>query len=418
MTAFCARMAEEGMAVAVVMLAAHRLDSAAQGAFILAAWMARHVLAAPLTGASAARAQRPRLFYACALTGFAGAIAALSVSIGRLPMPAVLVIAAAGGCCGPVVSGGLSSLLALMLRPGPEQDRAYALDSSVYSAAAVAGPAVAGLTATAVGPGAAVAVLAVAAASAAALACVLPLCTGPAGEPDPSPVRSDLVAGLAAMWRSRELRAITTATCMAFAGIGALTTTAVLLADSQGRPGTGGWLMTAFAAGALTGSLALARLRPAASPVRLAVTGMAGTGLALAAAALASGPLTCAAAFAAAGVCDGLLLTATLRLRAGHAPPHQRTQVFTIGAGLKISASALGAALVGLAGSASATWDLAAIAALQLVAAVVYACMRRQPGPRKETPSRYPSLSSSSSAVSGSPNGRKPPPAGKEAVKL
>lgn len=372
------------MAVGVVTLAAQRLDSATQGAFILAAWMAPHVLAAPAAGALAARARRPRVFYAAALAGFAGAIAALSMSVGHLPLPAVLVIAAAGGCCGPVVSGGLSSLPALMLGPGPEQDRAYALDASVHNAAGVVGPAAAGSAAAAVGSGAAVAALAMAAVCAAALACALPLPPRPAARPDTSPGRGDLIAGLVVVWGSRELRAITAATCLAFVGLGGLTTTAVLLADSQGRPGTGGWLMTAFATGALVGSLALARLRPAAAPVRLAVTGLAGTGLALAAAALAPGPLTCAAAFAAAGVCDGLLLTATLRLRAEHAPPNRRTQVFTIGAGLKISAAALGAALVGWAGSGSAARDLAAIAALQMMAVVVYAGIRRRPGSLEE----------------------------------
>ncbi|MFE6856278.1 MFS transporter, partial [Streptomyces sp. NPDC057674] len=211
-----------------------------------------------------------------------------------------------------------------------------------------------------------------------------PLPPRPAARPGTSPVRGDLLAGLVAVRGSRELRAITAATCLAFLGLGALTTTAVQLADSQGRPGAGGWLMTAFAAGALAGSLALARLRPAAAPQRLAMTGLAGTGLALAAAALAPGPLVCATAFAAAGVFDGLLLTATLRLRADHAPPHRRTQVFTIGAGLKISAAALGAALAGWAGSGSATGDLAAIAALQLMAVVVYAGIRRRPGSETE----------------------------------
>ncbi|MFD3997620.1 hypothetical protein [Streptomyces sp. NPDC058548] len=58
--------------------------------------------------------------------------------------------------------------------------------------------------------------------------------------------------------------------------------------------------------------------------------------------------------------------------------------MFTIGAGLKISAAALGAALVGWAGSASATWDLAAIAAPHVMAVVVYAGIRRRPGSRKE----------------------------------
>ncbi|MFB6530966.1 MFS transporter [Streptomyces sp. NPDC056399] len=379
-TAFCARTAEEGMAVGAVMLAAQRLDSATQGAFILAAWMAPHVLAAPAAGALAARARRPGVFYAVALAGFAGAVAALAVSVGRLPLPAVLVIAAAGGCCGPVVSGGLSSLPALMLGPGPERERAYALDASVYNAAGVVGPAAAGSAAAAAGSGTAVAALAVAAACAAVLACALPLPPRPAARPGTSPVRGDLLAGLVAVRGSGELRAITAATCLAFLGLGALTTTAVQLADGQGRPGAGGWLMTAFAAGALAGSLALARLRPAAAPQRLAMTGLAGTGLALAAAALAPGPLVCATAFAAAGVFDGLLLTATLRLRADHAPPHRRTQVFTIGAGLKISAAALGAALAGWAGSGSATGDLAAIAALQLMAVALYAGIRRRPG--------------------------------------
>lgn len=391
-SAFCARMAEEGMAVAVVMLAAHRLGlgGAAQGAFILAAWMAPHVLAAPVTGALAARARRPRLFYACALAGFAVAIAVLAAGVGRLPMPTVLLIAAAGGCCGPVVSGGLSSLLSLISGPGPERDRAYALDASVYNGAAVAGPATAGLAAAAVGPGAAVAVLAAAAAAAAALVCLLPLNNRPAERAASSGIGRDLVAGFMAVWRDRELRAITTATCLAFAGIGALTTTAVLLADSQGQPGGGGWLMTAFAIGALAGSLTLARLRPAASPVLLAVTGMAGTGFALAAATLAPALPLCATAFAVAGVFDGLLLTATLRLRADHAPREQRTQVFTIGAGLKISAAALGAALVGLASSYSASRDLAAIAILQLVAAVVYLCMRRCRGSGAMIRSAFP----------------------------
>ncbi|MEU6300077.1 MFS transporter [Streptomyces erythrochromogenes] len=413
-TAFCARMAEEGMAVAVVMLAAHRLGGAAQGALILAAWMAPHVLAAPLAGALAARARRPGLFYAGALAGFAGAIAALAVCVGRLPAPAVLLIAAVGGCCGPVVSGGLSSLLSLISSPGPERDRAYALDASVYNAAAVAGPATAGLAAAAAGPGTAVAVLAVAAAGAAALVCLLPVNSAPAERADPGDVRRDLVAGLTAVWHSRELRAITAATCLAFTGLGALTTTAVLLAGSRGQSGGGGWLMTAFAVGALAGSLTLARLRPTATSTLLALTGMAGTGLALAAAPLAPTLPLCATAFAAAGVFDGLLLTATLRLRAEHAPQEQRTQVFTIGAGLKISAAALGAALVGLAGSGSAARDLAAIAILQLAAAVMYVCMRRRRGLDSGDPG---GCSSSNLSATWSIKGRRTPPADADPVK-
>ncbi|MFE6678934.1 hypothetical protein [Streptomyces sp. NPDC057729] len=131
MTAFSARMADEGMAVAVVMLAAYRTGSAAQGAFVLTAWMAPHVLAAPLTGAVAARARRLRLFYVGALGGFALAISALAMSIGRVPLPVVLAVAAAGGCCGPAVSGGLSSLITRLLPAGAERDRAYSWDAVI-----------------------------------------------------------------------------------------------------------------------------------------------------------------------------------------------------------------------------------------------------------------------------------------------
>jgi MFS family permease len=163
-----------------------------------------------------------------------------------------------------------------------------------------------------------------------------------------------MAIGLATVWRHKELRAITTGTCLAFVGIGGLTTTAVLLTENQNRPGTGGLLMTTFAAGALAGALTVARSRPAVSADLLAVIGMLGTGIGLAAAALAPAPLACAALFAVAGAGDGILLTATLRLRADHSPLHLRAQVFTIGAGLKISAAALGAAVAGLTASGSA----------------------------------------------------------------
>ncbi|MCX5379848.1 hypothetical protein [Streptomyces sp. NBC_00091] len=94
----------------------------------------------------------------------------------------------------------------------------------------------------------------------------------------------------------------------------ALAATSVLLAAGLGSPGAGGVLMTAFAVGALAGSLTLGRMTSVA-PGRLARWGMAGTGVALAAAAFAPSVALTAAAFAVAGVCDGPLLTATLPAR-------------------------------------------------------------------------------------------------------
>ncbi|MFF9722728.1 MFS transporter [Streptomyces gardneri] len=416
-TAFFARLADEGTAVAVVMLAVARTGSAAHGAFVLTAWMAPHVLAAPLAGALAERARRPRLFHCGALGGFALAISAVAFSVGRLPLPLVLVVAAAGGCCGPIVSGGLSSLISRLLPAGAERDRAYSWDAVVYNAAAVGGPGAAGLLASAVSPAAAMLALSAAAACACALTALLPLRADmgaevPAGTEAParaegatetptgaeapagaeaSPVaptrlRRDLADGLRTVWRERELRAITAATCLAFTGIGALTTTGVLLATHLGSAGAGGLLMTAFAVGALAGTLGLTRVRPTVSPQRLAVIGLAGTALGLAAAASAPSVPVAAACFAVAGAFDGLVLTVTLRLRADHSPTRRRTQVFTIGAGLKMSGAAAGSALAGLATAGTAREYLAGIALVQAAAALLYVLTRRDArrGTRRE----------------------------------
>ncbi|WP_242910129.1 MFS transporter [Actinomadura terrae] len=374
--AFLARLAEEGMAVTVVLLAAERTGSPAPGAFVLTAWMAPHVLAAPLTGGLAARVRRPRAFYSAALCGYAASLAAVAVLLGRAPTALVLVAAAAGGACGPVVTGGLSSLVAGIAPEGPGRTRAYALDAASYNAASVAGPAMAGVLTGVASAGTASLALACAPAVAAALAVALPLgaarpASGTAG------LRADLASGLAAMWRTRELRAITTVTCLAFVGVGGLTTVAALLARARGHEDGGGLLMTAFAVGALAGSLAIARRGSRVSAERAAGLSLLATGAALAAAALAPSFALVVVAFVTAGLMDGPLLTATLRLRADHAPPGTRPQVFTIGAGLKITAAAAGAALTGVAAGLPAPALLLAIAALHVAAALLYPVLLR-----------------------------------------
>lgn len=368
--ALAARFASEGMGMAVVLLALERTGSAAYGAFTLTAWLAPHVLAAPLAGAAAGRTRRPRLFHTAALAGFASAVAALALLLGRAPWAAVLAVAVLGGCCGPVVTGGLSSLVTALVPAGPAGERAYGWDASTYNAAAVTAPAVVGLLAAVGSTAAAMAALAASGALAAALAASLPYADPAPARPADAP-RAGPVAGLAALWRVRELRAVTGATTLAFLGIGSLTTTSVLLAAGLGSPGAGGVLMTAFAVGALAGSLTLGRMTSVA-PGGLVRWALAGTGVALAAAAPAPSVGVAAALFALAGVCDGPLLTATLRIRSEHAPPEVRTQVFTLGAGLKLTASSAGAALVGLAADAPAWTLLAGIAGLQLAAAVLH----------------------------------------------
>ncbi|MFD6468069.1 MFS transporter [Streptomyces goshikiensis] len=405
--AVSARFASEGMGMAVVLLALERTGSAAYGAYVLTAWLAPHVLAAPLAGAAAARARRPRLFHVAALGGFTAAVAALAVLLGRAPAVVVLAVAVLGGSCGPMVTGGLSSLVAGLVPAGARRDRAYGWDASTYNAASVTAPAVVGLVAALASAAPAMAVLAASGVLAAALAASLPY-GEPGRAPAPGGPRAGLGAGLAALWRVRELRAITSATTLAFVGIGSLTTTSVLLAGGLGSPGAGGVLMTAFALGALGGSLTLGRMT-AVEPGRLARWALAGTGVALAAAALSPSLGVTAALFAVAGVCDGPLLTATLRIRSECAPEAVRTQVFTLGAGLKLTAASAGAALVGLTADAPAQALLGGIAALQLAAALLHGALAAR-GPVPAAPGSAAGAATDPSAGSATaPAGRRSP---------
>ncbi|MGW0564847.1 hypothetical protein ACWDZ4_30685 [Streptomyces sp. NPDC003016] len=79
--------------------------------------------------------------------------------------------------------------------------------------------------------------------------------------------------------------------------------------------------MTAFAWGGLVGSLALVRWQPFATGQRLVLYALLGTSAVLAASALVPSLPVRVALFALAGLCDGPLLGATLRIRAGYAPP-------------------------------------------------------------------------------------------------
>ncbi|GAA4255505.1 hypothetical protein GCM10022255_064620 [Dactylosporangium darangshiense] len=185
----------------------------------------------------------------------------------------------------------------------------------------------------------------------------------------------ELLAGMRAIVRSRPLLAVTVASCFATFGMGMLPPIAVLLGAAHGRPTGGGVLITAVGVGALTGSLLVAR-----RPVELAAHRVALACLVVTAAVLGVVPFVGAwpvlvGVFAVAGFCNGPLLTAVLQVRASEAPASTRTQVFTIGAGLKVTAAAVGAACFAVV----ASWPVAvlagALAATQGVAAAAGALL-------------------------------------------
>lgn len=366
-----ARTADEGARVALVMLAAQRADSPALGGALVAALMVPHVAAAPVAGALADAVRRRRLFHGGGVALYGVALAALAALVGRTGDLVVLALAAAAGCVAPLVTGGLTSLLGELL-PKDRLTRAFSADAVSYNLAGICGPAAAALG-TATSAALALAVLGAGATAGGLLLFSLrlrPRSGMRAREARPRP--ADLLSGAAVLVRDRPLRSVTWASSVGQLGVGALPVVSVLLARRYEAPWATGGLMTAFAVGALAGSLGYA-YRPVGGerPERVVLWGLLGTAFPLAAVPWSWHVLVTTVLFAAAGFCTGPLFSALLASRERYAPAAVRTQVFTLGAGLKSTFAAAGAAAAGaLSGLGAAPLSLG-IAACQVAAAAV-----------------------------------------------
>ena len=338
-----ARVADEGARVSLVLLALHETNSAAVGAAMVAALLVPHVVAAPLVGSVIDRARRPRWVLAAMVLVFASALLSVAQLVGRTPLWVVLAVLLLGGCCGPAITGGLTSQLPGLV--GPERaPRAFGLDSLFYNVSSMAGPALAGLTAAAAGPRAAQSLLAGSAALGAAGVAALPI----AAHPQPyRTARPSHLDGVREILHERMLRLVTLSSALGQLGPGALPIVAALLATSLDRPTASGLLLAAVAAGSFLGSLLWTwhPVAPHRSPLVTTVS-MIGIGAPLAGAAAASSIGATAVLFGLSGIFIGPFAAALFTARSQYAAEAYRTQVFTIGAGLKVTASALGAAMI------------------------------------------------------------------------
>src|SRR4051794_23675273 len=340
-------LADEGARVVLVLLALERGDGAAVGGLLVAALLVPHVLAAPVLGLLVDRASRPEGVLAGAGALFAAGLAVPAVALGRAPVALCVLALLVAGCCGPALTGGLSSRLPALVAPG-RLTRSFGVDALTYDVAGIAGPAVGALVAARAGAGTAAVVLAAAALAGVGVLALLPR-RPDAARAERAGEQPALVAGLLlgarAIAADRTLAVVTGATSVAQLGFGALPVVVAVAADRRGDPSTAGVLLVAMTVGGLIGSL-LWTWRPAPPHLaaRVVVVGLlvSGAGLGLAAPAASLGVQ--AALFAVAGAADGPVLGALLVARDRHAEPAARSQVFTLGAGTKITAGAAGAA--------------------------------------------------------------------------
>jgi MFS transporter len=375
------RLADEGARISLVLLALDRTGSAATGGLLVAALLVPHVLAAPVVGSALGRAGRPQRLLAWAVGGFAAGLLAVVLLVGRGPLWLTVVVLVAAGCCGPAVTGGLTSTLPGLV--GEDRaPRAFGLDSLFYNVSGMAGPAAVAVVAAVAGPATAQVALGAAAALGALGVASLPVAAG-TGSP---PTSASWTAGLREVAGNPTLRTVTATSSLGQVGPGGLGVVAAVLATAAHRPAAGGWMVAAAAGGSLVGSL-LWTARPAEvrrAPLVVTVS-MLGIGLPLAAAAFVRPLGAVAALFAVSGVFVGPFAAALFTTRSAWSSDAARTQVFTIGAGLKVTAAAAGALLFGWTSHLAVPVQLLLVAASPLLAGVLGTLLLRS-RPRADPP--------------------------------
>jgi MFS family permease len=380
------------------------------GSGLLASLTIAGAAGGPLFGALLDRGRRPDRLLAWTLAAYALGITAVQAAVGRLPMPALAAIALVAGLFNPAVTGGWTAQLPRVVT-GPELDRGSALDALTFSAASLAGPALAAGLAAGIGARAAVltaaGLVALAVPSACSLSRYRPAVTV-AGQHLVS-LRRQMAAGFAVIVTRRPLLRATVTSVVSYTGIGMLLVCCpVLGAQRLGGPARGALLISAIAVASLTANAILARRPRRRRPGRgrpdtwvLASTLVIGASMA--AAALAPGWLTLAAV-ALGGAGEGPQLTALLAIRHRETPAHLRGQVYTTAASLKIGGMAAGAALAGPLAGWSVIGCLLIAAGTELAAAA--ACLGAGwPGRERPEPASGP-IAGPAAAPGSTPPGR------------
>jgi MFS family permease len=394
-----ARTADDMSGPALLLLGLAVTGSAGTAALLYAALTIAGGCGGPLFGVLLDRSAAPGRLLAWALAGYAGGLGVVAVFLGRLPLLAVAGLAAAAGFLAPSLTGGWTSRLPDIV-PAPGLARGYSLDVSTYAAAALIGPALAGLVAAAVGAGWAMAVVValLMVATPAAWRLPRPAPAGPAGHPaGRASVLADLRAGFGAILGVRPLLRITACSVIAYLGVGMLVVACPLLGQRHlGGADRGALLLSLLAAASLIANAAQSRWPPRLAPDTMFTLATALAGAAYLGLAAASSAGWVIVAIAVAGVADGPQLSAVFAVRHREAPVRLRAQVFTTAASLKLAAGALGAALAGHLASSPAL-VLVVAAATQAAALLGFLVLGRR---RRRKATSAPELAASRGSAS------------------
>lgn len=386
-----ARGAGAGLPSAVILGVLAAGGTASDGSLLIAAFAGVSGLLGPLVGAFADRLEHPKRGYLVAAIFLMTYAALLSIGLGSWPGGLLVVMAGVAGLAQPLFFGALSAQLP-RIAPGVPPARAYAVDVGTYNVADIAGPAIVGLAFiidTAV-PGASslevVSVMYVLAILA-LLVVHIPPRSHTHGEPPPSLAAS--LRYLDIFWHSVPLRRSTVISTIAFIGIAGVVVAAPLLgADLAGQSGTGALLLAVVAAGALCGSIVMARRPIRMDPGTNVVISTVGIGIGMILIAVSPALWWAFPAAFLLGLAEAPQLAAVMQVRDRESPRHARALVFSTATSAKTAAFAFGSLLA--AALVTQGWRELLIggALIEFVAVAVGLLVagRRTPTPIVETP--------------------------------
>jgi predicted MFS family arabinose efflux permease len=346
-TATITRLADEMLAVGVVLLILERTDSPALAGITVAAVTLPSIVTGPLLGAWLDRAaSRRRLMIADQVLA-ATSVVLMVLLAGNAPDFVLPLVALIAGITWPLSFGGFTSLIPVIV-PDRLLAQANALEATSFNIAIIGGPALAGTLSALFSPQVSLiteAVLTLAVIGLIARIAAMDRKPERAARPLSEIVRD----GLGHLARTPALRGVSAAATLSLGGLGLLTVAFPFFAVdhlSVDRSASG-FLWSAFAAGSMVGAMALVRVHRVWRPERIMLFAMTGVGALMLTWPLADTLVAAMALIALTGFVDGPGLAATFGARQAWTPPHLLGQIFTTAVSMKVGAFSLGAAVAG-----------------------------------------------------------------------
>ncbi|MGW1762213.1 MFS transporter [Streptomyces mirabilis] len=373
--AVAARAGDEMSGPALMLTGFALSGSSTDASSLLAGITISAAVGGPVLGALLDRAGRPGRLLAVALVLYAAGLGMILLGLGRTPFAVIILIAVVTGLLGPALSGGWTAQLPRMVL-GDHLPRANTLDAMTFSVASLAGPALAGGVAEALGAPTAVVVSVGLIALALPAAWMLPSLPGRARGARTTSLISDLAGGMRVIFGRPSLARATLTSVVSCIAQGMLTACIPLLGERVlGGAGRGAVLLSCAAISALVANAVLARFPPSAAPDTIIWASALVQAAALALATWRQ-PVVLVVAVLIAGIGEGPQLAALFAIRHREAPEHLRAQIFTTGASLKVTGFALGAAVAGPVVTRSLPGALALAASAAVLAALAFFAIR------------------------------------------